>query len=443
MKKSFFLLLLFLLPFSLFSQKGGTTVYNLNDCIKIALRNNYEIRISEAQTNSASANVKSAFGDFLPSISVNSGYTRQLNAQPSFGLVNNQLVKTEPKANTYSLNAGANLTLFDGFSRGNNYKRANENYQSSLYSVKSAMKKVQLQVYQQYIDVIAKYQVVKIRKENLNLGKKELERIKAQNEAGIIPKNNVLSQQADLGNKEFDLITAENNLNISKANLLTTMGLIPRYDVEFLESSLSNTIDEKDVMNFRKQIGDYKYVVDQALKNRYDWQSRKMLVAAAESGVSIAQSTYYPVISAAGGWSWSNYELTKFSDFGRSSIGLSLYIPIFDNFNTNARIQNAQLQLEQNKLQQFQLEQNIKSSIKIAYLNLESSEKQLNISDQALKSANANFESAKERFRVGSASITEYLTANAQLITAQINRINAVYKYFQSQKEVLYSLGKL
>ncbi len=438
-----FLIILLLFPFLLFSQKGETTVYNLNDCIKQALRNNYEIRMSEAQTSSAEADIKSAFGDFLPSISINSGYTRQLNAQPSFGLVESQLVKTDPRANTYSLNAGARLTIFDGFSRGNNYKRANETYQSSLFAVKHSMKKVQLQVYQQYIDVIAQYQIVKIRKQNIELGNKELERIKAQNKAGLIPINNVLSQEADLGNKEFDLITAENNLNISKATLMTTMGLMPRYDVEFLESSLPNTINKNEEQNFRKQIGDFKYVVDKSIKNRFDWQARKSSVQASESSIAIAQASYYPVVSASGGWNWSNYELSKFSDFGRSSIGLSLYIPIFDNFNTNARIQSAKLQLEQNKLQQFQLEQNIKSSIKIAFLNLESSEKQLDISERALKSAKANFESAKERFRIGSASITDYLTANTQLITAQINRVNAIYKYFQSQKEVLYSIGKL
>jgi len=61
---------------------------------------------------------------------------------------------------------------------------------------------------------------------------------------------------------------------------------------------------------------------------------------------------------------------------------------------------------------------------------------------QDLAKALRNDKSLKEKFRVGTSSITDYLTAGAQLITAQINRINAVYRYFRSQKEVLFSIGK-
>ncbi|ROL61291.1 TolC family protein, partial [Bacteroidetes/Chlorobi group bacterium ChocPot_Mid] len=95
------------------------------------------------------------------------------------------------------------------------------------------------------------------------------------------------------------------------------------------------------------------------------------------------------------------------------------------------------------KIEQKQLEQNILSAIKTAYLNLDASEKQLDITERALRSSELNNQSLTEKFRVGSASVTEYLTANTQLITSQINRINAIYQYFKAQKELLYAIGKL
>ena len=76
-------------------------------------------------------------------------------------------------------------------------------------------------------------------------------------------------------------------------------------------------------------------------------------------------------------------------------------------------------------------------------LNLESAEKQLDLTINTQKSAELNYESFSEKLKVGTASITDYQNANNQLITARINRVNAIYTYFQAQKEVLYAIGKL
>lgn len=423
--------------------KTGNSTYTLNDCIDIALQNNPEIKIADSRIKSSEADVKNAFGYFLPQINFNSGYSRQLNAKPGFEFINGSLVPTDPKANSYSMNAGASLLIFDGFSRTSNYERAYENFNAIELNSKYVRQKIKLQIYQYYTDVIAKAQIVKIRRENLELGRKELERIEAQNTAGMIAVDIVYSQQADLGNKEYELITSENNLNISKANLLVLMGMKPDLNSEFLESSLPSDISKTELEEFRKTIGVFADVLDESLNSRLDYQAYKAQIKASEASVESSYSGYYPTISASGGWYWSNVEFDNFSDMARSSIGFNLSIPIFDQFATNYRIQNAQVNLEQNIIQKSQLEQDIISSLQNAYLNLEASEKQLEISDKTLFAAMKSNESQKEKFRLGTASITEYLITNTQFITAQINRINAVYQYFRIQKELLFLIGKL
>ncbi len=418
-------------------------IYSLEECISVALANNFDIRLSDSRVEAAEAEVTSAFGDYLPNINVNLGYSRQLNAKPGFGLINGQLVRTDSKPNSYDVNASARLTLFDGFARDNNYRGAHESLNATDYSSQFTKQQVKLQVYSNYIDVIANYQIVKIRKENLELGKKELERIKAQSEAGLIPIDVVYSQEADLGNKEYDLVQAENNLQVSKANLLKVMGLSPHQNVDFLETSLPTDISSEDINTFRNDIGSLSSAINSAMRNRLDYQATESSMEAAEAGVTAAKASYYPTISASGGWYWSNSELERFSDLGRSAVGLSFYIPIFNNFNVNNRIQTAQLQLKQRDIDRRKLEQNIKSSVKTAFLNLEASEKQLEITKRALKAAELSYNSAKEKFRVGSSNVTDYLAANARYITAQINRINAVYRYIQSKKELLFSVGKM
>ena len=70
-------------------------------------------------------------------------------------------------------------------------------------------------------------------------------------------------------------------------------------------------------------------------------------------------------------------------------------------------------------------------------------EKKLDITKRALKASEVNYDSYRERFNVGKANITELLSANQMLVEAQINRITAVYDYFQAQKATLFTIGQL
>jgi hypothetical protein len=59
--------------------KGSGDVYSLEDCIRIALKENTTVRSSRAQIPAADAAVENAFGAYLPSLDAAMGYTRQLN----------------------------------------------------------------------------------------------------------------------------------------------------------------------------------------------------------------------------------------------------------------------------------------------------------------------------------------------------------------------------
>ncbi|HRK60759.1 MAG TPA: TolC family protein, partial [Candidatus Kapabacteria bacterium] len=78
-----------------------------------------------------------------------------------------------------------------------------------------------------------------------------------------------------------------------------------------------------------------------------------------------------------------------------------------------------------------------------AFLNISAAKKQIEISERSLKSAEMNYESAKERFAVGAGSITDYLLANSQVVTAKIDRISAIYTYFESKMQMQFALGEL
>lgn len=420
---------------------GAQISYSLNDCLRIATTQNYDVQVSKARLRTAAADVQGAFGQFLPSINFNMGYQRRLNAEGG-GQYNLPGGFSSP-ANSYSMNLGAQYMLFNGFSREANYSKAQSTVSSLEFTAESVSLQTKSLIWQQFIDVLKNGQIVKARRENLELGSNELKRAKARQEAGVTAIGTVYAQEADNGSRELDLVQSENQMNLSKAVLLTTMGLNPAQSTEFTESSLAENVTDNEVSSFRSEVGSIDAAISHAMEKRPDYAAAKLRIKASESGLEGSKSGYYPTLTANGGWSWQNTQFDDFNKFGSSTVGLNLRVPIFENFNTNTQIQYAKLELTQREIEQAQLEQTLKSQIQSAFLNLTSAEKQLEITSRVIRSAQQNYNSAQERFNVGAASVTDYLTANTQLISAKINRISAVYNYFQAQAQMRYALGDL
>ena len=444
------LLLVIVLSNALLSQEKGqeTRIFTLDECVKVASENNPDIRLAIARMSSSSADLTNAFGEFLPSIGANFGYRRTFGQQNSLSsdipdslILPNQYTSIKP--NYYSFDVGFQYTLFNGFSRENNYSRAKENYNSFYQSSRFTKDRIIADINRYFVQTILNKQILKIRQENFDLGTKELERVKARYDAGVTSINFIYSQEADLGNRELEVVQAENQLKISKSNLLIIMGLNPETDAEFSESGLPENVTAADIQSFRKNIGSFENALSIAFNNRNDIKSLQSAMKSAEYQIDMASSTYYPSLSASGGWTWSNYFVKDFSKLGYSFIGLNLSVPIFENFKTNANLENAKLQLYSRQTDLYNAEQSLRQLLRTAFLNLQSTEKQLEITERSLVSAQKNYEFANERYRVGTASVSDFFIANNLLVTTQINRISAIYYYFMAQRDVLFALGQL
>ncbi len=439
------LLLTILLPIILNAQKSSETTYTLEECIKIGLAQNLDIIRAKAVIASSQANLKAAFGSYLPNIQFSMGYNRQLNTQGGQSVnVGGQVINIGATSlNSYNMGINAGLNLFDGFNREATYNSAEDTYQGNLLSYDQSKVLLKINIYRRFFDYASKKQIVQTRKENLDQGQQELASIKAQSEAGTLPISAVYSKEADLGSLELDLAKAENDLNISRANLLALMGKNPIEKADFSTADINTDVGENDFTNFRNHIGDFDAAINFAFKNRKDFLSQLKNISAAQNTVMSAQSAYFPSLALGTGWSWSNTAFDDFNNKGRSYIGLSLNVPIFTGFSTNAAVQQAEYSFQIQQVQKSDMELSIKTEIETAFLNLDAAEKQIKISEKALFSADLNYKILKERFNVGTASITDLIQANTQFLNAKINKINSVFYYLLTQKEIEYSTGML
>lgn len=444
-KSLIFLLALLSISSYSFSQKYDIKTYTLQECLTTAIQNNYDLVVYKAALESASSNKTSAFGSYLPMLQFTGGYSRTLNQQGGRTVnVGGQIIPIgTPSPNSYNMGLNAGLNLFDGLFREANFRAANYNYNTADLNLQQGIVNVKIDVYRNFFDFATKKQILQMRKENFEQGKKELESIQAQNQVGVIPISVVYSKEADLGSLELELARAENDVNLSRANLLSIMSLDPTLNVDFSLTDIKTEISQPDIDEFRNRIGKFDKMLQEALNYRYDYQSTESSMKSAHERVTMSRSAYFPSLQLGGGWSWSNSEFNQFDTYGRSYFGLNLSIPIFDGFNTNSNIEQSQYSLKQAEVQRLKLNQTIKTQVEQALLNLDATEKQILISQKALKSADLNYKVLTSRFEVGSANITELIQANTQYLNAQINQITSVFGYLLAQKELEYAIGRL
>ncbi len=429
MKYVCYVALALLLVFDCNAQTKPSKVFNLDECIRIAAGSNYDIKKAASTIETTKAEVKNAYGNYyLPSADLSASAQKQLKSSG---------------VNSYSVNAGLSYDLFKGFGQEADYKGAKSKQQYYEMAKKYTEKQVTLDVINSYTGIVKEMQILKVREENFRTGQKELEKINAQYQAGTSPVTDVYAQEAELGSRELEVVTAGNNLNVSKANLLNIMGQEPDIDAQFDEASLPVDVTDEDIAKFKSAIGGLESAIKTSLDNRVDYLAYNASLQSLESGVDAAKSSYYPTVTASGGWSWSNNELSGFGDKSSPYIGLNLRVPIFENYSTDYQVEAAKQQVIQKQIDKAQLEQSIRVDIKTRFLSLTAAEKQLEITSRALRSAEKNYEAAKESYNAGTYNITDLLNANYQLINARINRINAVYNYYSVQKGLLFSMGLL
>lgn len=418
-------------------------LFTLDECLKLAIAENPEVQNGVGDVNAAAASVRGAFASFLPTLSVNAGYSRVLNDKALVNLGEFQVFPIPDSAkNNFNAGASLNYTLFDGLQRDANYKQNQLNQTSAEKTLEQTRRRILATVRSQYLTVLRNKQILRVRQEDFNVGQKQLERIRAQHEAGVVAIASVYTQEADVANRELAIVQAENDLESAKGNLLTTIGMNPGMASDFADIAVPENLSEVDVRSFRALIGDFGKVYSTATDKRMDYTAAKISIESAEAGVRASKAAFLPTVSAQASYNWSGQAL-RFFEYGGQGVGVGLRYTIFDGFLRDANVQRSQVLVQQSQVRLRQAEQRISADVQNGFIQLNAAEKNIDITARALKAAQQNFEAAEERFKVGAANILDLTTANANFATAKINRITAIYNYLGAQYQMKFAMGTL
>ena len=225
--------------------------------------------------------------------------------------------------------------------------------------------------------------------------------------------------------------------------------------------------------------GIYNY----ALEHRSDIKSGDLKVKSAELGVKIQQATSIPTISFGGNLNSLYSSLAQRRAAGFTTVnspvdvifngqnahldiinkipntennpyfsqldenigygfGLSMSIPIYNNYRAKANVERAEVEVESTRLTNDQTKETLKNNIQTALNDMRATANTYEAARRSTAAQRLAYNNAKTKFDLGSANTFELLTAKNRLDIAITEELISRYDYIFRSKVIDYYLGR-
>jgi len=442
MKKMLLIALSFFIALPLFAQKNLT----LDEAISIALQRNTNLIKTKNQLATYHAQLKNAYGELLPSLGAEGDWSWQRindvgGTQRDYLGNNVEVSASEDDSRSYSLAVGGSVTLFDGLSNIANIHQKQDNLHAAEYNLEKYKQDVVFQTTDYFYIVLNAQELMKVREDNVKYYQKFYETVQERNRLGSVAKADVYTAQVQLGNAELQLIQAQNDFETSQSTLLNYLGLNVLEDYKLVDPFGDSKAIDTDA--YMKDFSDLGALVSSALETRLDFKGQQLTLSASESGVTMANSGIYPSLSGSYSYSTSAIDVNKLFDRKVLGVGLTLSIPIFSNFDTEASIETANVTVKNAQEDLSALERQIKIEVKQGYMDLVAAKKSLDVAVKNVVAAEETRKINQERYNLGSGTILDVLQADRDYTEALRNKINTTYDFYSKRDNLNNALGKL
>lgn len=453
---------------TLLAQEGP---WSLEDCIQYAIDNNITIQQAELNIQSNAAQLKTDQFGRLPNLNASTGFF--LNWGRFVDPTTNDFI-TE-NTNATSVNLNSSVPLFNAGRINNTIKQTKANLNASEQAQDNAELNVALSIVQAYLNVLLAKESLQVAEEQLTINQNQVEIAEKQVRAGNLPEGNLLEAKAQLAQAEFQQVDAANQVDLALLTLQLSMLLEP--NPEFDIQPLAEEIDETAIAAYESPEALYQ----QALSTHPSIQQAEYQLKAAELGVDVARSNYYPSLTLSGGVGTTSSSARKnletvmsgvdtvafvagtgesvvapsfdfeenpypfvdqWQDNFNRQVGLSLQIPIFNRNQVKNSVDQSVINVQAAELQRQERMNQLRQNIYTAYRNAEANAKRYAAAQNNLDATQLAFEYTQKRYEQGVVTPFDFNIAQNNLNIAQANLLQAKYQYLLSLKVLDYNIGK-
>ena len=406
---------LFIIGFSAQAQE----LLSLEDAVKIALENNYDIKIADNNSKIDATNNNLANAGMLPSLNANfTNNNSQLDTKQTQG---DGTVRELDGAKNMNLTYGVGLdwTIFDGLSMFARKEQLNVLEQQGKAELQAAILTRVSDVYTTYFDLVQQQQVIASIDTAIVISNQRVTTAQNRFSIGKASKLEVLNAQVDLNSDLSLQLRQQEIIKISKIRLN-----------ELLVRDTQTDFKVTNEITFEQNI-DFNELKATAEKQNPQLQAQILSKKVADLNLKQVRGNRYPTVRITSGYNFTRSEaslgfITQSSGQG-FVYGVTATIPIFNGFLQNKnekvakyQVENAGLLLEQQKL-------SLNSQLASLFNSYQTNLELVKMEEKNLEIAKQNLDITLAKFKIGTITTIEFRTAQQNFVEAAVRYSNAQY----------------
>jgi outer membrane protein TolC len=422
-----------------FTGAMGQAQVSLEQVVALALENNYDVKLSINLRTAAEMDESLIIGAFLPQ--VNAVASTTWNATHQVVEFSDESRNNEGDVKSNNVNASIQLSwlLFDGMRMFATKKRIEEIAAQGELVVKGQMVNTVADVIAAYYNVVRSKQQIRAILEQMGVSEERVKLAETRLQVGTGGKPELLQAKVDLNAFRTQILTQETLVGRFKEELRGLVGMeLPQsfdvadtiiIDLNLRKDTLTNDIDNKnyELLVARKNVEIAGLITKERRGEQYPFLSFNSNYNFTRNENTVAINNFAPLNSQSRGL---NY-------------GLSVSLPLLNNFRIKREIKQADLNLTRQEIAYDLQRATVNVQLEASFINYENAKKVLIIEEENILLARENVFIALEGFKRGIITSIELRTAQQSMADAYFRLINARYVAKLAETELLRLNGGL
>ncbi len=392
----------------------------LEDAIKIALENNYEIRI--AANNSKIDQTNSTIGNagMLPTVRasvVDNNGIQNLSQTRIDGTVNSL---DNAKNSSFSYGPNLDWTIFDGFRMFARYDQLKELQNLGEVQLKQTIVNKVSDVTSIYYDLVQQQQQLNALDTTIVISNQRLNLAQNRYTIGKASKLETLNAQVDLNADTTTLLRQKELFANTKIALNEQLGRDTKIDFNVVPEI---KIDTQLLL---------PKLTELAFKQNPELEALVIGKRVSELQLKQVKGTRYPTVSVTTGYNFAETQsdlgfTTQTSSRGLN-YGFSASLNLFDGFNQNRTEKVAKLDIENSQILIEQRNKTLESQLNSAFQTYLTNIELVALEAKNETIAKQNLDITLDKFRIGTITTLEFRTAQLNYINAKVRNTNTQYQ---------------
>jgi outer membrane protein TolC len=395
-------------------------ILTIEDAVKIALENNYEIKIASNDLKIDKTNVTSGNAGMLPKVTAtlvdnngiqNSSQTRQDGTVTSLD---------NAKNNSLNYGVGLDWTIFDGFKMFAKLDQLKELQKLGEAQLKLTIITKISDVNAAYFDLVQQQQQLAALDTTIVISNQRLDLAQNRFIIGKASKLEVLNAQVDLNTDKVALLRQKELYKNTKILLNQILARDSKTDFKVVDAII---ID-----------GNLLLPELSALAEKQNPQLETQIINKRVSELQLKQikAARYPTVNVNTGYNFSESHsslgFTSQSSARGLNYGFKASLNLFDGLSQNRNEKIAQIQIDNSKIAIEQQNLALNSQLAISYQTYLTNLELIDLEEKNEAIAKQNLNITLDKFRIGTITTLEFRTAQLNYINAKVRNSNAQFQ---------------